>query len=279
MRIDGENSQRTRTIKVKCQDMGNNPELDRFYEVCRGLENGTIRVAEKVEGEWKVNSWVKEVILSGFRYGKLTDMTQGEFSFFDKDTIPTQKFSTDSGVRIVPGGSSVRVGAYLAPSVIMMPPSYVNIGAYVGENTMIDSHALVGSCAQVGSHVHLSAASQLGGVLEPVGALPVIIEDNVFIGGNCGIYEGTIVKENAVIGTGVIINASTALYDATTGDYIGKNENGQVVVPTGAVVVAGSRPITKGPGAEAGVHVYTPVIVKYRDSKTDASVTLEDILR
>lgn len=279
MRIDGENSQRTRTIKVKCQDMGNNPELDRFYEVCRGLENGTIRVAEKVEGEWKVNSWVKEVILSGFRYGKLTDMTQGEFSFFDKDTIPTQKFSTDSGVRIVPGGSSVRVGAYLAPSVIMMPPSYVNIGAYVGENTMIDSHALVGSCAQVGCHVHLSAASQLGGVLEPVGALPVIIEDNVFIGGNCGIYEGTIVKENAVIGTGVIINASTALYDATTGDYIGKNENGQVVVPTGAVVVAGSRPITKGPGAEAGVHVYTPVIVKYRDSKTDASVTLEDILR
>ena len=279
MRIDGENSQRTRTIKVKCQDMGNNPELDRFYEVCRGLENGTIRVAEKVEGEWKVNSWVKEVILSGFRYGKLTDMTQGEFSFFDKDTIPTQKFSTDSGVRIVPGGSSVRVGAYLAPSVIMMPPSYVNIGAYVGENTMIDSHALVGSCAQVGSHVHLSAASQLGGVLEPVGALPVIIEDNVFIGGNCGIYEGTIVKENAVIGTGVIINASTALYDATTGEYIGKNENGQVVVPIGAVVVAGSRPITKGPGAEAGVQVYTPVIVKYRDSKTDASVTLEDILR
>lgn len=279
MRIDGENSKRTRTIKVKCQDMGNNPELDRFYEVCRGLENGTIRVAEKVNGEWKVNSWVKEVILSGFRYGKLTDMTQGEFSFFDKDTIPTQKFSTDSGVRIVPGGSSVRVGAYLAPSVIMMPPSYVNIGAYVGENTMIDSHALVGSCAQVGSHVHLSAASQLGGVLEPVGALPVIIEDNVFIGGNCGIYEGTIVKENAVIGTGVIINASTALYDAITGEYIGKNENGQVVVPTGAVVVAGSRPITKGPGAEAGVHVYTPVIVKYRDSKTDASVTLEDILR
>lgn len=279
MRIDGENSQRTRTIKVKCQDMGNNPELDRFYEVCRGLENGTIRVAEKVDGEWKVNSWVKEVILSGFRYGKLTDMTQGEFSFFDKDTIPTQKFSTDSGVRIVPGGSSVRVGAYLASSVIMMPPSYVNIGAYVGPNTMIDSHALVGSCAQVGAHVHLSAASQLGGVLEPVGALPVIIEDNVFIGGNCGIYEGTIVKENAVIGTGVIINASTALYDATTGEYIGKNENGQVVVPAGAVVVAGSRPITKGPGAEAGVHVYTPVIVKYRDSKTDASVTLEDILR
>lgn len=256
-----------------------NKELERFYEVCRGLENGSIRVAEKIDGEWKVNAWVKEVILSGFRYGKLSDMTHGEFSFFDKDTIPTRKFTMENGVRIVPGGSSVRVGAYLAPSVIMMPPSYVNIGAYVGENTMIDSHALVGSCAQVGRHVHLSAASQLGGVLEPVGALPVIIEDNVFIGGNCGIYEGTIVKENAVIATGVIINASTSLYDATTGEYIRKNAAGQVIVPEGAVVVAGSRPITKGPGAEAGVHVYTPVIVKYRDGKTDVSVTLEDILR
>jgi 2,3,4,5-tetrahydropyridine-2-carboxylate N-succinyltransferase len=256
-----------------------NAELERFYQVCRDLESGKVRVAEKIDGEWKVNSWVKEVILSGFRYGKLMDMSHGDFSFFDKDTIPMQKFTAESGVRIVPGGSSVRVGAYLAPSVIMMPPSYVNIGAYVGPNTMIDSHALVGSCAQVGSHVHLSAASQLGGVLEPVGALPVIIEDNVFIGGNCGIYEGTIVKENAVIATGVIINASTSIYDATTGEYIRKNENGQVVVPAGAVVVAGSRPVTKGPGAEAGIHVYTPVIVKYRDSKTDASVTLEDVLR
>jgi 2,3,4,5-tetrahydropyridine-2-carboxylate N-succinyltransferase len=256
-----------------------NAELERFYQVCRDLESGKVRVAEKIDGEWKVNSWVKEVILSGFRYGKLIDMSHGDFSFFDKDTIPMQKFTIESGVRIVPGGSSVRVGAYLAPSVIMMPPSYVNIGAYVGPNTMIDSHALVGSCAQVGSHVHLSAASQLGGVLEPVGALPVIIEDNVFIGGNCGIYEGTIVKENAVIATGVIINASTSIYDATTGEYIRKNENGQVVVPAGAVVVAGSRPVTKGPGAEAGIHVYTPVIVKYRDSKTDASVTLEDVLR
>ena len=256
-----------------------NAELERFYQVCRDLESGKVRVAEKIDGEWKVNSWVKEVILSGFRYGKLMDMSYGDFSFFDKDTIPMQKFTAESGVRIVPGGSSVRVGAYLAPSVIMMPPSYVNIGAYVGPNTMIDSHALVGSCAQVGSHVHLSAASQLGGVLEPVGALPVIIEDNVFIGGNCGIYEGTIVKENAVIATGVIINASTSIYDATTGEYIRKNENGQVEVPAGAVVVAGSRPVTKGPGAEAGIHVYTPVIVKYRDSKTDASVTLEDVLR
>ena len=254
-------------------------EKDRFYQTIADLEAGRIRVAEKIGGEWKVNSWVKEVILSGFRLGKLVDMTQGQFSFFDKDTIPTRMFNEQSGVRIVPGGSSVRAGAYLAPSVIMMPPAYVNIGAYVDEGTMIDSHALVGSCAQVGKHVHLSAASQLGGVLEPVGALPVIIEDNVFIGGNCGIYEGTIVKENAVIGTGVIINASTAIFDATTGEYLRANENGQIVVPAGAVVVAGSRPISKGPGAEQGIHLYCPVIVKYRDQKTAGSITLEDMLR
>ena len=254
-------------------------EKDRFYQTIADLEAGRIRVAEKIGGEWKVNSWVKEVILSGFRLGKLVDMTQGQFSFFDKDTSPTRMFNEQSGVRIVPGGSSVRAGAYLAPSVIMMPPAYVNIGAYVDEGTMIDSHALVGSCAQVGKHVHLSAASQLGGVLEPVGALPVIIEDNVFIGGNCGIYEGTIVKENAVIGTGVIINASTAIFDATTGEYIRANENGQIVVPAGAVVVAGSRPISKGPGAEQGIHLYCPVIVKYRDQKTAGSITLEDMLR
>ena len=254
-------------------------EKDRFYQTIADLEAGRIRVAEKIGGEWKVNSWVKEVILSGFRLGKLVDMTQGQFSFFDKDTIPTRMFNEQSGVRIVPGGSSVRAGAYLAPSVIMMPPAYVNIGAYVDEGTMIDSHALVGSCAQVGKHVHLSAASQLGGVLEPVGALPVIIEDNVFIGGNCGIYEGTIVRENAVIGTGVIINASTAIFDATTGEYIRANENGQMVVPAGAVVVAGSRPVSKGPGAEQGIHLYCPVIVKYRDEKTSGSITLEDMLR
>ena len=257
----------------------NMTDIQKFNETIEALEKGEVRVAEKVDGQWKVNSWVKEVILSGFRLGKLTDMSQGQFAFFDKDTIPTRTFSAENGVRIVPGGSSVRRGAYLAPSVIMMPPAYVNIGAFVDEGTMIDSHALVGSCAQVGKHVHLSAASQLGGVLEPVGALPVIIEDNVFIGGNCGIYEGTIVKQNAVIGTGVIINASTALYDATTGEYIRANENGQIVVPEGAVVVAGSRPISKGPGAEAGIHLYCPVIVKYRDAKTSGSITLEDMLR
>lgn len=256
-----------------------NMQLDRFNSLVRDLESGKVRVAEKINGEWKVNSWVKEVILEGFRYGRLADMSQGQFSFYDKDTLPARKFTTEDGVRIVPGGSAVRTGAYLAPSVIVMPPSYINIGAYVDADTMIDSHALVGSCAQVGKHVHLSAASQLGGVLEPVGAVPVIIEDNVFIGGNCGIYEGTIVKESAVIATGVIINSSTAIYDATTGKYIRANESGQMIVPEGAVVVAGSRPVTRGPGAEAGIHVYTPVIVKYRDAKTAASVVLEDILR
>ena len=254
-------------------------DIERFHETIAGLESGKVRVAEKVDGEWKVNSWVKEVILSGFRLGKLADMSQGQFPFFDKDTMPVRRFTAENGVRIVPGGSSVRSGAYLAPSVIMMSPAYVNVGAYVDEGTMIDSHALVGSCAQVGKHVHLSAASQLGGVLEPVGALPVIIEDNVFIGGNCGIYEGTIVKENAVIGTGVVINASTAIYDAVNGGYIRANENGQIVVPAGAVVVAGSRPVTKGPGAEQGIHLYCPVIVKYRDDKTSGSITLEDMLR
>ena len=262
--------------------MQTNTELQKFYEVCQALERGEIRVAEKKNGEWIVNTWIKEVILSGFRYGQMKDMSQGEFSFFDKDTIPARKMTLEDRVRIVPGGSAVRRGAYLAPSVIVMPPSYVNIGAYVDSDTMIDSHALVGSCAQVGKHVHLSAASQLGGVLEPVGALPVIIEDNVFIGGNCGIYEGTLVKENAVIGTGVIINSSTAIFDATTGRFIKADENGRMVVPEGAVVVAGSRPVSKGPGIEQieqGIHLYTPVIVKYRDSKTDSSVTLESVLR
>lgn len=254
-------------------------EKELFQSTLEGLEKGTIRVAEKKDGQWIVNANVKEIILSGFRLGKLTEMREGQFSFLDKDTIPVRQFSLDSGVRIVPGGSSVRRGAYLAPSVIMMPPAYVNIGAFVDEGTMIDSHALVGSCAQIGKHVHLSAASQVGGVLEPVGALPVIIEDNVFIGGNCGIYEGTIIQEHAVIGTGVIINASTAIYDATNGNWIKATEKGQIVVPAGAVVVAGSRPVKHGPGVEEGIHLYCPVIVKYRDSKTDSSVTLEDLLR
>ena len=254
-------------------------EKERFNEICAELETGKIRVAEKVDGTWKVNSWIKEAILEGFRLGVLTDMSEGGFSFIDKDTVPVRKFSVADRVRIVPGGSSVRRGAYLAPSVIMMPPAYVNIGAYVDEGSMIDSHALVGSCAQVGKNVHIAAAAQIGGVLEPVGAMPVIIEDNVFIGGNCGIYEGVLVSEGAVLGSGVIINRSTALYDAVNGGFIRSDGTGRLTVPAGAVVVAGSRPVKHGPGAEAGIHVYTPVIVKYRDGKTDASVELEDLLR
>ncbi len=250
-----------------------------FEEVVKALEAGTVRVAEKTAEGWKVNAWVKEAILEGFRIGRLVDMSKEEYSFFDKDTLPLRKFSLEDKVRIVPGGSSVRTGAYLAPSVIMMPHSYVNIGAYVDSGTMVDSHVLVGSCAQIGKNVHISAASQIGGVLEPAGALPVIVEDNAFIGGNCGIYEGTIVGEGAVIGSGVILTKGTPIYDATTGDYVPKSASGQTVVPPGAVVVPGSRPILKGPGKDGGIHVSTPVIVKYRDGKTDASVELETLLR
>ena len=254
--------------------------LERFNEVMEDLEKGHIRVAEKKDGVWVVHAWVKEVILAGFRLGAVTDMSEGQFSFFDKTTFPVRKFTAADGVRIVPGGSSVRRGAYLSPGAIVMPPAYVNVGAYVGEGTMVDSHVTIGSCAQVGSHIHISASTQIGGVLEPAGALPTIIEDGAFIGGNCGIYEGTIVQEGAVIGSGVIITSSTALFDATKGCFLPRNEAGRVVVPRGAVVVSGSKPIIRdGHPLESGVHLYCPVIVKYRDEKTSGSVQLEDLLR
>ena len=253
--------------------------IDRFNEVIAGLESGEIRVAEKVDGVWKVNTWVKEVILAGFRLAKMSDMSQGQFPFFDKDTYPVRQFTQDSGVRIVPGGSSIRRGAYVAPGAIVMPPSYINVGAYVGEGTMVDSHVTIGSCAQVGKNIHISAATQIGGVLEPAGAMPTIIEDGAFVGGNCGIYEGTIVQEGAVIASGVIITSSTAIFDATKGEFLERNADGRVVVPRGAVVVSGSKPIRKGAAADSGVSLYCPVIVKYRDEKTSGSVTLEDILR
>lgn len=253
--------------------------LERFNEVLAALETGELRVVEKTGGEWKVNTWVKEVILAGFRLGKITDMSAGQFPFFDKDTYPVRGFRQEDGVRIVPGGTSIRRGAYLAPGAIVMPPSYINVGAYVGEGTMVDSHVTIGSCAQVGCHIHISASTQIGGVLEPAGAMPTIIEDGAFVGGNCGIYEGTIVREQAVIASGVIITASTALYDATTGEFVPRNADGRVVVPRGAVVVSGSRPVSKGPGAGSGVSLYCPVIVKYRDDKTSGSVSLEELLR
>ncbi len=253
--------------------------IERFNEVIAALEAGRLRVAEKVDGQWQVNREVKEVILAGFRLGKVRDMSQGQFPYFDKDTFPVQAFSAEDGVRIVPGGTSIRRGAHVAPGAIVMPPSYINVGAYVDSGTMVDSHVTIGSCAQVGKNIHISAATQIGGVLEPAGALPTIIEDGAFVGGNCGIYEGTIVQEGAVIASGVIITASTAIFDATTGEFVPRNADGRVVVPRGAVVVSGSKPLKRGPGADSGVSLYCPVIVKYRDEKTAGSVVLEDLLR
>ena len=253
--------------------------IEKFNEVMAALEAGTLRVAEKVDGVWQVNKWVKEVILAGFKLGQIQDMSQGQFPFFDKDTYPVRKFAADGGVRIVPGGTSIRRGAYVAPGAIVMPPSYINVGAFVDSGTMVDSHVTIGSCAQIGKNIHISAATQIGGVLEPAGALPTIIEDGAFVGGNCGIYEGTVVESGAVIASGVIITASTAIFDATTGEFVPRNADGRVVVPRGAVVVSGSKPLKRGPGAGSGVALYCPVIVKYRDEKTAGSVVLEDLLR
>jgi 2,3,4,5-tetrahydropyridine-2-carboxylate N-succinyltransferase len=230
---------------------------------------------------WRTNAWVKKGILVGFRMGATVDMSidAAKQPFFDKDTYPVRHFSASDGVRIVPGGSSIRDGCYIGRDVVCMPPMYVNAGAYVGDGTMIDSHALVGSCAQVGRACHISAASQIGGVLEPVGALPVIIEDEVLVGGNCGVYEGTIVKRRAVLGTGTILNRSTPVYDIVQGKVYAATDTEPLIVPEEAVVVAGSRSITRGVGMDWGISLYTPVIVKYRDSKTDAKIQLEDLLR
>ncbi len=256
-----------------------------FEEFKQLLNAGLVRAAEKCGDDWIVNSWVKQGILLGMRLGSLQeyhvqpDAPVTGFSFIDKDTYPLKAITLENNVRIVPGGSSVRDGAYLAPTVVMMPPAYVNVGAYVDEGTMIDSHALVGSCAQVGKKVHLSAAVQVGGVLEPVGAMPVIIEDEVMVGGNCGIYEGTIVRERAVIGTGVILNGSTPVYDLALNAIYRKTADKPLVIPAGAVVVAGSRRIKGDFAAEHGLSIYTPVIVKYRDVRTDSATALEEALR
>jgi 2,3,4,5-tetrahydropyridine-2,6-dicarboxylate N-succinyltransferase len=248
------------------------------------LNAGTIRAAEpdsSASKGWRVNTWVKKGILLGFRIGAIVDMSidATRQPFFDKSTYPVKNFSDGSGVRIVPGGSSIRDGCYVAKGVTCMPPMYVNVGAYVDEGTMIDSHALVGSCAQIGKKCHISAASQIGGVLEPVGALPVIIEDDVLIGGNSGVYEGTVVKKRAVLGTGTILNRSTPVYDVVTGTVHSASADEPLVIPENAVVVAGSRAIQHGRGKDWNLSLYTPVIVKYRDAKTDAKVQLEDLLR
>jgi 2,3,4,5-tetrahydropyridine-2-carboxylate N-succinyltransferase len=251
-----------------------------FLQFRDALTRGEIRAAEKIHGEWKVNVWVKQGILLGFRLGELAQMSSGEcLSFVDKDAFPARKFTVADRVRMVPGGSSARQGAYIAPSVICMPPMFINAGAYVDEGTLIDSHALVGSCAQIGKRVHLSAAAQIGGVLEPVNAAPVIIEDDVLVGGNCGVYEGTLVRTRAVLGAGTILTRSTPLYDLVRGEVYRATEEKPLEVPGNAVVVPGSRAVNKGKAAEWGISLYTPVIVKYRDEKTAKGVELEDWLR
>ena len=255
-----------------------------FVELRAALSRGEARAAEPDAASptgWRVNVWVKQGILLGFRHGALADASadHGRWPFFDKDTLPVKRVALEDGVRIVPGGSSVRDGAFLGRGVIAMPPMYVNIGAYVGDGSMIDSHALVGSCAQVGRRVHVSAAAQIGGVLEPVGALPVIVEDDVLVGGNTGIYEGAVVKARAVIGAGTILTGSTPVYDLPNGRVIRPEAGQPLVVPEGAVVVPGARAVTVGAGREWGLSLATPVIVKYRDEKTDARTGLEAWLR
>ena len=249
-----------------------------FLEFRDQLTQGQIRAAEKKNGRWMVNAWVKQGILLGFRLGALAEMAAG-LSFVDKDTFPARQFTVGDRVRVVPGGSSVRSGAYVAPSVICMPPMFINVGAYVDEGTMVDSHALVGSCAQIGKRVHLSAAAQIGGVLEPINAAPVIIEDDVLVGGNCGVFEGTLVRARAVLGAGTILTRSTPLYDLVKSEVYRATGNAPLEVPENAVVVPGSRAVRKGAASEWNLSLYTPVIVKYRDEKTDQGIELEEWLR
>jgi 2,3,4,5-tetrahydropyridine-2-carboxylate N-succinyltransferase len=245
------------------------------------LNRGEVRAAERApDGTWKSNSWVKQGILLGFRMGQLVDMSASSvLRFFDKETYRTRPTTLNENIRIVPGGSSIREGAYIASGVVCMPPMYVNVGAYVDEGTMIDSHALVGSCAQIGKRVHLSAAAQIGGVLEPVGAVPVIIEDDVMVGGGCGVYEGTIVRERAVLAAGTILTGSTPVYDLAREKIYQRTAEAPLEIPAGAVVVPGARNVKSEAGRGWGLSLYAPVIVKYRDEKTDASVQLEDYLR
>jgi 2,3,4,5-tetrahydropyridine-2,6-dicarboxylate N-succinyltransferase len=245
-----------------------------------GLNRGELRAAERTPSGWKTNVWVKRGILLAFRIGVIEDRSiEKEFHFFDKDTLPAKAVSTGSGVRVVPGGSSIRDGAFVARNVVCMPPMFINIGAYIDEGTMIDSHALVGSCAQIGKRVHLSAAAQIGGVLEPPGALPVIVEDEAFVGGNCGVYEGVLIESRAVLASGVILTGGTSVYDLVREKVYRKTADTPLTIPAGAVVVPGSRPAGGGFALKNGVSLYAPVIVKYRDEKTDASTMLEDALR
>jgi 2,3,4,5-tetrahydropyridine-2-carboxylate N-succinyltransferase len=255
--------------------------LAAFQALKAALNQGTTRAAERgSDGIWRVNAWVKAGILLGFRLGRLGPAAVGgPFPFYDKDTYSLRAIGSGDGIRIVPGGSAIRDGCYVGPGVVCMPPMYINVGAYVGEDTMVDSHALVGSCAQIGRRVHLSAGAQIGGVLEPAGALPVIIEDEVLVGGNCGVYEGTVVRERAVLAPGTILTGATSLFDLVHDRIYHREGSRPLEVPPGAVVVPGTRPVKAGAGRTAGISLYTPVIVKYRDEKTDTAVRLEELLR
>jgi len=263
--------------------IGNPEALSAFLQLRDALEAGALRSAEPDAAAatgWRVNAWVKQGILLGFRLGHLISIGDDPvLSCVDKHTYPTRRFTPEQNIRIVTGGSAVRAGAYLAPGVVVVPPAYVNTGSYIDEGTMVDSHALVGSCAQIGKRVHLSAAAQIGGVLEPINASPVIIEDDVLVGGNTGVYEGTIVRARAVLAAGVILTRGTPVYDLPNNTILKATADAPLIIPPGAVVVPGSRAITTEPGKSLGLSVYTPIIVKYRDEKTDLSTTLEDILR
>jgi 2,3,4,5-tetrahydropyridine-2-carboxylate N-succinyltransferase len=251
-----------------------------FKELLKLLNKGKIRSAEFTDGSWKANPWVKKGILLGFKIGRLKDQSiNNEFRYYDKHTLKLKRIKLSDNIREVPGGSSIRDGCYIGKGVICMPPMYINIGAYVDDYTLIDSHALVGSCAQLGKNIHLSAAAQIGGVLEPINSVPVIIEDDVMIGGNAGIYEGTIVKRRAVIGAGCVITGSTPVYDTVKGQVYRKTKDESLIIPENAVVVAGSRPLKSEYGIKNSLSIYTPVIIKYRDEKTDASTALEESLR
>ncbi len=261
---------------------GDEPAALEAFRTLKGeLNSGRIRAAERgSDGQWRANPWVKAGILLGFRLGRVGPAaTGGPFPFFDKDTYPLRALGPQDGVRLVPGGSAIRDGCYVAPGVVCMPPMYVNVGAFVDEGTMIDSHALVGSCAQIGKRVHLSAAAQIGGVLEPAGALPVIIEDEVLVGGNCGVYEGTVVRERAVLAPGTVLTGGTVVFDLVHDRTYCRDGESPLEVPPGAVVVPGARPVRSGAGRAAGISLYAPVIVKYRDEKTDTAVRLEELLR
>jgi len=271
-----------RLFKAGAEAQNDPAAMTAFLTLREALEKGEVRSASPDASSptgWRVNAWVKQGILLGFRLGVLEELPGGGLSFVDKHTYPVRHFGAGDGVRVVPGGSSIRAGAYVARSVVCMPPMYVNTGAYVDEGTMVDSHALVGSCAQIGKRVHLSAAAQIGGVLEPVNAGPVVIEDDVLVGGNCGVYEGTIVRKGAVLAAGTILTRGTPVFNLVSGEVLRATDELPLIVPENAVVVPGSRAVTKGKGQQWGLSLYAAVIVKYRDDKTSLSTTLEDLLR